>query len=254
MGLIGTRSIDQPCPASTNWSTRAEQRIGSGMQAYAAMQLLRAATATTPRAACASSTRTRRISATRCCCNATPTIRPGHAPPDRAGGRAAPCRTCRCCSGRSASWSACGLYFIALFASSFWLASKRQLDAIAGILSSRCCSLPLPWIAAELGWIVAEYGRQPWAIDGRAADLPRRLGHGRASVVVALRLRDLLYRAGGGRRDADDQVRSAAARTGWVLAAAEETHERMFDYATPARDLVAAPRHAADRLCDHGRL
>ena len=27
-------------------------------------------------------------------------------------------------------------------------------------------SLPLPWIAAELGWIVAEYGRQPWAIEG----------------------------------------------------------------------------------------
>jgi cytochrome d ubiquinol oxidase subunit I len=27
-------------------------------------------------------------------------------------------------------------------------------------------SLPLPWIAAELGWVVAEYGRQPWAIDG----------------------------------------------------------------------------------------
>ena len=25
---------------------------------------------------------------------------------------------------------------------------------------------PLPWIAAELGWFVAEYGRQPWAIDG----------------------------------------------------------------------------------------
>jgi cytochrome d ubiquinol oxidase subunit I len=27
-------------------------------------------------------------------------------------------------------------------------------------------SLPLPWLAAELGWFVAEYGRQPWAIDG----------------------------------------------------------------------------------------
>jgi cytochrome d ubiquinol oxidase subunit I len=26
-------------------------------------------------------------------------------------------------------------------------------------------SLPLPWIAAELGWIVAETGRQPWIID-----------------------------------------------------------------------------------------
>jgi cytochrome d ubiquinol oxidase subunit I len=27
-------------------------------------------------------------------------------------------------------------------------------------------SIPLPWIAAELGWIVAEYGRQPWTISG----------------------------------------------------------------------------------------
>jgi len=27
-------------------------------------------------------------------------------------------------------------------------------------------SLPLPWIAIEFGWIVAEYGRQPWTIDG----------------------------------------------------------------------------------------
>jgi cytochrome d ubiquinol oxidase subunit I len=41
-------------------------------------------------------------------------------------------------------------------------------------------SLPLPWIAAELGWIVAEYGRQPWAIDGV---LPTFLG---ASPVPAL--------------------------------------------------------------------
>jgi cytochrome d ubiquinol oxidase subunit I len=27
-------------------------------------------------------------------------------------------------------------------------------------------SLPLPWLAAELGWYVAEGGRQPWTIDG----------------------------------------------------------------------------------------
>ena len=25
-------------------------------------------------------------------------------------------------------------------------------------------SLPTPWIAAELGWFVSEYGRQPWTI------------------------------------------------------------------------------------------
>jgi cytochrome d ubiquinol oxidase subunit I len=27
-------------------------------------------------------------------------------------------------------------------------------------------ALPLPWVAAELGWIVAEYGRQPWVVQG----------------------------------------------------------------------------------------
>jgi len=27
-------------------------------------------------------------------------------------------------------------------------------------------SLPLPWLACELGWVVAEYGRQPWTIYG----------------------------------------------------------------------------------------
>ena len=32
---------------------------------------------------------------------------------------------------------------------------------------------PLPWIAIEAGWLVAEYGRQPWAIEGI---LPTALG------------------------------------------------------------------------------
>lgn len=26
--------------------------------------------------------------------------------------------------------------------------------------------LPAPWLAAEFGWFVAEYGRQPWTIYG----------------------------------------------------------------------------------------
>ena len=34
-----------------------------------------------------------------------------------------------------------------------------------GSSGSALC-LPLPWISCELGWIVAEYGRQPWAIEG----------------------------------------------------------------------------------------
>ena len=26
--------------------------------------------------------------------------------------------------------------------------------------------IPLPWLAAEMGWVLAEYGRQPWAVEG----------------------------------------------------------------------------------------
>ena len=26
--------------------------------------------------------------------------------------------------------------------------------------------IPMPWIAAEMGWFVAEFGRQPWTVSG----------------------------------------------------------------------------------------
>jgi cytochrome d ubiquinol oxidase subunit I len=58
-----------------------------------------------------------------------------------------------------------GFYFIALFAVMFWDASHRKFSR-RWLLRLTLSSLPLPWVAAELGWIVAEYGRQPWAIDG----------------------------------------------------------------------------------------
>ena len=58
-----------------------------------------------------------------------------------------------------------GFYFIALFAFIFWDASHHNFSR-RWLQYVMLCSLPLPWIAAELGWIVAEYGRQPWAIDG----------------------------------------------------------------------------------------
>ena len=61
---------------------------------------------------------------------------------------------------------ACGFYFIALFGLLFWLASARQLERRRWPLHLCLWSLPLPWLTAELGWVVAEVGRQPWTIDG----------------------------------------------------------------------------------------
>jgi cytochrome d ubiquinol oxidase subunit I len=68
---------------------------------------------------------------------------------------------------------ACGFWFIALFAVAFWFSAKRTLDRYRLFLWAAVLSLPLPWTAAELGWIVSEYGRQPWAVVGV---LPTALG------------------------------------------------------------------------------
>lgn len=60
---------------------------------------------------------------------------------------------------------ACGIFFILLFATAFVLSSRHQLHNRL-FLWIAFLSLPLPWIAAELGWFVAEHGRQPWVIEG----------------------------------------------------------------------------------------
>ena len=61
---------------------------------------------------------------------------------------------------------ACGFFFILLFAAAFYLAQRRRLLRHRWFLWLCLLSLPLPWLAAEMGWVVAEYGRQPWVVDG----------------------------------------------------------------------------------------
>jgi cytochrome d ubiquinol oxidase subunit I len=59
-----------------------------------------------------------------------------------------------------------GFFFIAFFALSFWFSAKRQFQKYRWYLRIALFALPLPWISSELGWVVAENGRQPWTIDG----------------------------------------------------------------------------------------
>lgn len=59
-----------------------------------------------------------------------------------------------------------GFFFIGLFATAFFLASTQRLETSRRFLTIALISLPTPWIAAELGWYVAEVGRQPWVIEG----------------------------------------------------------------------------------------
>jgi cytochrome bd ubiquinol oxidase subunit I len=61
---------------------------------------------------------------------------------------------------------ALGFYFILFFGVAFWLASRHRLGENRTLLKIAVLSLPLPWVAIEAGWFIAEYGRQPWAIEG----------------------------------------------------------------------------------------
>jgi cytochrome bd ubiquinol oxidase subunit I len=178
MGLIGTRSIDGVLPGISELVDKASVRIESGQIAYAAMQKLRV---------------NREDADAR---------RQFEAHKDDLGYalllsrldvdplKATPADVQRAADSTIPNvpvlfWSfrimvVCGFYFIALFGYSFWLASKRELDKHRWYLRMALWSLPLPWVAAELGWIVAEHGRQPWAIEGI---LPTALGVSSVSVT-----------------------------------------------------------------------
>ncbi len=57
-----------------------------------------------------------------------------------------------------------GMACILLFALAAFFSLKNTLADKPWFLRLCLMALPLPWIACELGWFVAEYGRQPWTI------------------------------------------------------------------------------------------
>jgi cytochrome d ubiquinol oxidase subunit I len=179
LGLIATRSIDQPVLGIDDLVARARARIVSGMEAYRAMQLLRAA-GEPPDAVVL-----RRFEANQSDLGYALLLlryveNPANATPEQID---------------AAAWSTVpnvpvlfwcfrlmvglGLFFIALFATAFYLATRHRFDSHRWFLKVAFLSLPLPWIAIEVGWIVAEYGRQPWVVDGV---LPTFLGVSRTSA------------------------------------------------------------------------
>jgi len=164
LGLIATRSIDQEVPGIKPLVAVNEQRIRNGILAYAALaQLRRQPGDQAARAALDAHVNdlgyafllkryTSEVT------DATP------AQIEKAAWDTVP-------NVLPLFWSfrfmvAIGFFFIAFFAYAFWLSAKRRLDRHAWFLRLALLILPLPWISSELGWFVAENGRQPWTIDG----------------------------------------------------------------------------------------
>ena len=168
MGLIGTRSLDTEIPGIQELVHHAEQRIRDGIIAYDALQTIRAAgsDAAIPAAARAAFEEhgnemgyalllkryvddPRQASPEQIAQAAWDTVPP-----------VAPL-----------FWSfrlmvAIGMFLIVLMGTFLVLSAKHQLGERRWLLKVALWSLPLPWLAVEAGWIVAELGRQPWVIEG----------------------------------------------------------------------------------------
>ncbi len=163
LGLIATRSLDKEVTGISELVLKAQERIGSGMLAYRAVQVIKH----DPQNQAA-----RQVLALhgRDLGYALLLKRYGADP------YAATERQVRLAAWDTVPdvpllfWSfrimaALGICFIGLFATAFLLCSLRQMEHRWFLLIA-VAAIPLPWIAAELGWVIAEMGRQPWAIDG----------------------------------------------------------------------------------------
>lgn len=58
-----------------------------------------------------------------------------------------------------------GVWFILLFLTVLYLSMANDITEFKKVLWAAVFSIPLGYLAAEAGWIVAEVGRQPWAIQ-----------------------------------------------------------------------------------------
>jgi len=175
LGLIATRSIDTPVAGIEELVALARTRIRSGIQAHAALQILRAHPADAAARASFAAHRADLGYGLLLLRYVDDPSQASEAQIDAAAWSTVP-------NVPVIFWCfrfmvGLGLFFIALFATAFYLSTRHRFEQSHWFLRIALFSLPLPWIAAELGWVVAEYGRQPWAIDGV---LPTFLGVSRA--------------------------------------------------------------------------
>ncbi len=164
LGLIATRSISTEVPGINDLVAHAKERIRSGLIAYDALDKLRANRADVDQRA-----RLAQHGDDLGYALLLKKIRPDIV--EATDAEVAQAAESTVPSVSPLFWSfrfmvGLGFFFIALFATAFYLASIRRLHSSRAFLHVALWILPLPWIAAELGWFVAEVGRQPWVIEG----------------------------------------------------------------------------------------
>ncbi|MBR9892794.1 cytochrome bd-I ubiquinol oxidase subunit CydA [bacterium] len=183
MGLIGTRSLTTEIPGIDELEARSEEMIREGLIAYDALMTIREQRDATP-----------------------PEVREtfeahsdtlGYAmllkryvddPRDATEDQIAMAAEDTIPGVAPLFWAfrlmvALGFSFIAVMVFFFIRASFYRMRFPRWSLYAAVAIIPTPWIAAELGWFVAEFGRQPWTVDGV---LPTALSASHLSIADLL--------------------------------------------------------------------
>ncbi len=163
MGIIATRSLDEQVTGLKDLKAQHEVRIRSGMQAYDALEALRADGSNAE----ARATFERHRADLGYGLLLTP-----HAKEIGKADEAAIAKAVDDSIPQVAPlfWSfrlmvGIGVALLALFAAAFLQLCRGRLVQSPRLLRALLWSIPLPWIAIEAGWFVAEFGRQPWTIS-----------------------------------------------------------------------------------------
>ena len=164
LGIIATRSLDQPVTGIKELKAEHRQRIENGMIAYGALQKLRNGDKSSATVALFEQTK-KDLGFGLLLKRYAPNV--VDATPDlirKAAENSIP-------QVAPMFWSfrimvACGFTLLALFVLAFYYCARRIVADRTWLLKFALWTMPLPWIASEIGWVVAEYGRQPWTISG----------------------------------------------------------------------------------------
>lgn len=166
LGLIATRSIDEPVIGLRDLEKRSAEHIQSGMIAYGALQKIKAGDTSAATRALFDDNKAY-LGYGLMLKQFTPAVT--DATPEKI--KAAAKKTIPPVAPVFLSFRIMvflGVLLLATFVAAFWFCARREL--LQGnrrwFLRYAVWAIPLPWIAVEFGWVVAELGRQPWTIAG----------------------------------------------------------------------------------------
>ncbi len=162
LGLIATRSTDEPITGIKDFLVQNEQRIRKGMSAYALLQKLRNGQNDADTQMAFDKVKADLGFGLLLKKYTDNVVDATEAQIKQAAQDTIP-------NVASLFWTfrimvACGFMMLFIFALAFYACSTQKITRLRGLLWLALYSIPLPWIANEMGWFVAEYGRQPWTI------------------------------------------------------------------------------------------